>query len=122
MVMFGHLSYTSVDSVPASLSARWHQILRSDLGFTGVAVTDDMLMLQDSGLPEYADQSANAERAVSAGNDILLYDSAIDMAPPIARLTAAVQSGRISEAQIDTSVVRVLTLQREQWQRTHGAG
>ncbi|MDF2443230.1 MAG: beta-N-acetylhexosaminidase, partial [Subtercola sp.] len=122
LVMFGHLSYTSVDPEPASLSARWHEILRGELGFTGVAVTDDMLMLQDSGLPEFADQSANAVRAVSAGNDMLLYNSAIDMAPPVAAIRGAVQSGQISEKQIDQSVVRILTLQRQQWERTHPAG
>ncbi|RFA14227.1 hypothetical protein B7R22_11260 [Subtercola boreus] len=122
LVMFGHLSYTSVDPEPASLSARWHEILRDDLGFTGVAVTDDMLMLQDSGLPEFADRSANAVRAVSAGNDILLYNSAIDMSQPVAAIRAAVQSGQIGEDQIDESVVRILTLQRQQWERTHPAG
>ncbi|RFA11607.1 hypothetical protein B7R21_13015 [Subtercola boreus] len=122
LVMFGHLSYTSVDPEPASLSARWHEILRHDLGFTGVAVTDDMLMLQDSGLPEFADQAANAVRAVSAGNDILLYNSAIDMSGPVGAIRAAVQSGQIGEHQIDQSVVRILTLQRQQWERTHPAG
>lgn len=121
LVMFGHLAYSSVDPEPASLSARWHEVLRSELGFTGVAVTDDMLMLQDSGLPEFADQSANAVRAVSAGNDMLLYNSAIDMAPPVAAIRAAVQSGQFSEKQIDESVVRILTLQRQQWERTHPA-
>ncbi|PPF78727.1 glycosyl hydrolase family 3 [Subtercola sp. Z020] len=121
LVMFGHLVYSGVDSAPASLSPRWHDILRNDLGFTGVAVTDDMLMLEASGLPDYADRSANAVRAVSAGNDILLYNSAIDMAPSVAAIAAAVQSGQISEAQLDRSVVRVLTLQREQWERTHPA-
>ncbi|WP_253259427.1 glycoside hydrolase family 3 N-terminal domain-containing protein [Subtercola boreus] len=122
LVMFGHLTYSSVDAAPASLSVRWHEILRGELGFTGVAVTDDMLMLQHSGLPEYADATSNAVRAVSAGNDMLLYNAAIDMAPSIAAITTAVQEGQISERQIDESVVRILTLQREQRVRTHPAG
>ncbi|TIH36320.1 glycoside hydrolase family 3 N-terminal domain-containing protein [Subtercola vilae] len=121
LVMFGHLSYSSVDTAPASLSLRWHQILRDDLHFTGVAVTDDMLMLQDSGLPQFADPSANAVAAVAAGNDLLLYDSAIDMAPPVAAIVAAVQAGTISEQQIDASATRVLQLQRVAWLRTHPA-
>ncbi|GAA0997490.1 glycoside hydrolase family 3 N-terminal domain-containing protein [Subtercola frigoramans] len=117
LVMFGHLAYTAVDSAPASLSVRWHEILRGELGFTGVAITDDMLMLQDSGDPAYSDQAANAVRAVAAGNDILLYNSAIDMAPSVAAIIAAVQSGQIDEAQIDESVVRILALQRAAWLR-----
>ncbi|QWT23828.1 glycoside hydrolase family 3 protein [Subtercola sp. PAMC28395] len=115
LVMFGHLTYAAVDSAPASLSQRWHEILRGELGFTGIAITDDMLMLQDSGDPSYSDQAANAVRAVAAGNDILLYNSAIDMAPSVAAIMAAVKSGQIAEAQIDESVVRVLSLQRAAW-------
>src|SRR5690606_29120928 len=59
MVMFGHLSFTAVDAAPATLSARWHEILREDLGFEGVIVTDDLAMLQASGLEQYADPVAN---------------------------------------------------------------
>ncbi|MEF2976631.1 glycoside hydrolase family 3 N-terminal domain-containing protein [Subtercola sp. YIM 133946] len=119
LVMFGHLVYSSVDAAPASLSARWHQVLRDQFEFTGVAVTDDMLMLQDSGQPQYADQAANAVQAVAAGNDLLLYNSAVDMAPLVAAIAAAVQSGQIPQQQIDASVVRVLTLQRAAWERSH---
>ncbi|MBC7441893.1 MAG: glycoside hydrolase family 3 protein, partial [Ramlibacter sp.] len=60
VVMFGLLTYSSVDQQPAGLSPVWHDILRSKLGFTGVTITDDMLMLQHSGRPEYADPVENA--------------------------------------------------------------
>ncbi|MCU1477036.1 MAG: glycosyl hydrolase family 3 [Subtercola sp.] len=119
LVMFGHLVYSSVDSVPASLSVRWHEMLRGQLGFTGVAVTDDMLMLEESDVPEYADRAANAVKAVTAGNDVLLYNSSIAMAPIVAAIAAAVQSGQIAVQQIDESVVRILTLQRAAWERSH---
>ncbi|GGF17164.1 glycoside hydrolase family 3 N-terminal domain-containing protein [Subtercola lobariae] len=119
LVMFGHLVYSSVDSVPASLSVRWHEMLRGQLGFTGVAVTDDMLMLEASGVPEYADRATNAVKAIAAGNDLLLYDGTIDLAPIVASVAAAVQSGQIAEEQIDESVVRILTLQRAAWERSH---
>src|SRR5690606_5636003 len=48
-VMLGHLRYTAIDAVPASLSAEWNRILRNELGFDGVIVTDDMSMLERSG-------------------------------------------------------------------------
>ena len=119
LVMFGHLAYTAVDAAPASLSAVWHSILREKLGFTGIAITDDMTMLQGSGLPEFSDPVENAVRALHAGNDILLYVLAadpsiagVDPNAVVAGLVAAVDSGRIELAQVDASVLRVLTLRR----------
>lgn len=66
MVMFGHLAYPAVDPRPASLSPVWHRILREELGFDGVAITDDMLMLRHSGAPEYANATENAIAALRA--------------------------------------------------------
>jgi beta-N-acetylhexosaminidase len=114
-VMFGHLAYTSVDGQPASLSPRWHEILRQDLGFDGLAVTDDMLMLQHTDLPEYQDPVENAVRAVVAGNDLLVYvladDASVSEVDPgvlLDGLTAAVESGRISVDMLDEAASRVL--------------
>ncbi|WP_136706966.1 glycoside hydrolase family 3 N-terminal domain-containing protein [Agromyces sp. H66] len=119
IVMTGHLAYPAVDPAPASLSAEWHRILREELGFDGVVVSDDMLMLQHNGLPEYADPGENAVRAVAAGTDLLLYvlpadpsEFGISVDGLAASVVAAVQSGRISEARLDEAVGRVLTLRR----------
>ena len=119
LVMFGHLAYTAVDSLPASLSLAWHTLLRDKLGFTGITITDDMTMLQGSGLPEFSDPVQNAISAVAAGNDLLLYvlaaDPSIDGVDPnaiVAGLMAAVTNGSISVGQIDASALRVLTLRR----------
>ncbi len=114
-VMFGHLRLTAVDAAPASLSARWHEILRSDLAFDGLAVTDDMLMLQQSGDPQYADPLSNAIAAVVAGNDLLVYVlaadpavSGVDPAELLDGLEAAVADGTIPEASVDEAVTRLL--------------
>ncbi|WP_243232639.1 glycoside hydrolase family 3 N-terminal domain-containing protein [Microbacterium sp. CIAB417] len=72
LVMTGHLRYTSVSDLPASLSPEWYAILRDDLGFEGVAVTDDLGMLLSSGDPAYADPVANAVAAIEAGADLVL--------------------------------------------------
>ena len=119
MVMFGHLAYGDVDPLPASLSPTWHAILRTELGFDGVAVTDDMIMLQNSGRAEYADPVENAIGALAAGNTMLLYvlperpaDVGVDVAALITGIAAAVDTGRIPLAVIDDDVRRLLTLRR----------
>ncbi|MFF1632946.1 glycoside hydrolase family 3 N-terminal domain-containing protein [Leifsonia sp. NPDC058248] len=119
VVMFGHLAYSAVDREPASLSAAWHRILRQQLGFDGVTITDDMRMLQDTGLPEYRDPAENAVRALAAGNTMLLFvlpadPEAAGMDPDtlIDAVVAAVGSGRITAAQIDADALELLELRR----------
>jgi beta-N-acetylhexosaminidase len=119
LVMTGHLSYPSVDAAPASVSPEWHRILREDLGFEGVVVTDDMLMLQRNGLPEFADAGSNAVRAIASGADLLLYVLPADPATVgisvdglVTAITVAVSDGRIPEARLDDAVERVLLLRR----------
>jgi beta-N-acetylhexosaminidase len=119
LVMFGHLAYSPVDAQPASLSATWHTILRDELGFTGVTVTDDMGMLEATGLPEYANADENAIRAVAAGNDLLLYVTPGDVDAMIAAVVGAVGAGRIDAAVIDDAVTRDLELRRALWLRQH---
>lgn len=115
LVMFGHLVYSSVDSAPASLSRPWHDILRDELGFEGVAVTDDLLMLEASGVPAYADRTANAIAAIDAGNDILLYNTTVDVPQLVASVAWAVRSGQLSAETVDEAALRTLELRRELW-------
>ena len=114
-VMFGHLSYPAIDAAPSSLSQKWHVILRTQLGFTGVIITDDLTMLEHSQIPDYADRANNAIAALAAGNDVLLYVPGADFDAPalVSAIASAVRSGQLSETQIDESVRRVLTLRRE---------
>jgi beta-N-acetylhexosaminidase len=120
LVMFGHLSFTAIDDAPASLSARWHNILRKDLGFDGIAITDDMLMLQDTGDPAFADAGQNAVTALAAGNTMLLYvlpaDAASVGAAPthlVDAIAAAVGDGRLTEGTINDAAHRLLVQRRE---------
>ncbi|WP_249353667.1 glycoside hydrolase family 3 N-terminal domain-containing protein [Microbacterium sp. 2FI] len=113
LVMLGHLAYTSVDSAPASLSSVWNRILRDDLGFDGVAVTDDLGMLQASGIDAYADPVANAVSALSAGNDLVLtvMFSTADTAPRIIDgIVGAVESGTLPAARLVEAAERVTML------------
>ena len=112
LVMFGHLRYTAVDAAPATLSLVWHSLLRDELGFDGIVVTDDMAMLEHSGDPAFADPAANAIAAVAAGNTLLLYVGPVNV--PVVRdaIVAAVQDGRIDEATVDDAALRLLVARR----------
>ena len=104
-VMTAHICTPEItnDSLPASLSPEIIRILREDLGFDGVVITDALGMGAIAN--EYDDATA-ATLAVKAGVDILLlphdYPAAFDA------LLSAVESGSIPEARIDESVRRVL--------------
>jgi beta-N-acetylhexosaminidase len=116
LLMFGHLSYTAVDAAPASLSARWHEIARDDLGFEGVIVTDDLGMLQSTGIPEYADPVANAVTAVAAGNDLVLaiaHSTPESAAQLTAGIVAAVSTGELPAERLQDAAERVMTLRLE---------
>lgn len=113
LLMFGHLAYTAVDDAPASLSPRWYEIARAELGFTGVTVTDDLGMLLSSGVSAYADPVANAVTALAAGSDLMLMiagstpETAERMAAGIA---AAVDSGAVPAGRLQDAAVRVMEL------------
>lgn len=116
LLMFGHLAYTSVDPAPASLSPRWHDIAREEMGFDGVIVTDDLGMLQSSGIPEYADPVRNAVSAVVAGSDLVLMiaGSTSDTAGQIVQaLMAAVDAGTLSADRLSEAATRVMLLRLE---------
>ena len=117
MVMFGHLRYAAVDQAPASLSKKWHGILRTDMGFKGITITDDMVMLQNSGEDAYKDPVQNAVMALTAGNDILLYvlnhdtgSSNIDVAVLVDGVVTAVNAGQLDARLVDEHAQKVLVL------------
>ncbi|WP_318387120.1 glycoside hydrolase family 3 N-terminal domain-containing protein, partial [Microbacterium maritypicum] len=98
LLMYGHLAYAAVDPLPASLSPRWHEIARDELGFTGVAVTDDLGMLLSSGDPAYADPVTNAVAAIAAGNDLVLMIAGSDAQTAgsmVAGIAAAAEAGTL---------------------------
>lgn len=113
VVMFGHLVYSQVDAAPASLSPAWHRILADELGFHGVTITDDLRMLQDTGLPQYQDPGENAVQAIAAGNTMVLdvIPTGSDPQVLIDAVVSAVQTGRIPPAQIDADA-RALLVRR----------
>ncbi|NJI61354.1 glycoside hydrolase family 3 protein [Microbacterium oxydans] len=116
LLMYGHLAYTAVDAAPASLSAQWHEIAREELGFDGVAVTDDLGMLLSSGNPAYADPVANGVAAIAAGNDLVLMIAGSDAQTAgkmAAGIAAAVEAGTLPKERLEEAATRVLTLRTQ---------
>lgn len=102
-ILVSHNVVTSMDpKKPASLSKEVHRVLRDELNFKGVILTDDMNM--DAVLP-YADSSNSAVAALMAGNDMVLCDNYQSQIPAVIK---AVESGKVSEEGIDDSVMRIL--------------
>ena len=112
MVMMGHLVYPAIDSErPASLSPEAYRMLREDLGFDGVAVTDDVAMAgaTGGGTPARA-----AVRAVKAGADLLIVSSPQpQQAAAYDAVLAAVEDGEIPRARIRASVERVMEVKEK---------
>ncbi len=90
-------------TMPATLSPVVGGILRNDLKFSGLVVTDALSM---SGLTIYFTQEEAAVRAVEAGADLLLKPADVDAA--FRGVRDAVHSGRLTEQRIDTSGRRIL--------------
>ncbi len=112
MIMSTHELITAYDRyMPSSLSPIMiNQVLRNDLGYQGVVITDGLYM---GALARWSIAQA-AVLAILAGNDLLLgpWDS-YEVQQMLNALQAAVASGRISKARIDLSVARILTLKIE---------
>lgn len=106
-VLVGHISLPEVtgNNTPATLSKEIVDILRNDLNFDGVAITDAMNM---GAIMDYYYNADAAVMAVEAGMDILLMPPNLEHYQ--SALVEAVESGRISESRIDESVERILSL------------
>lgn len=109
-VMVSHNIVTCMDNInPSSLSPNVHKILRENLGFDGVIMTDDLSM---QAIKDFCNGNSPAVKAVLAGNDILLTS---DFERDYKAVLSAVKSGQIKESNINESVKRVL-----QWKQNKG--
>lgn len=105
-VMVGHLIVPDIDEVPATLSYKIATgILRDELKFEGVAITDSFEM--ESIADNYSVDDA-VVMSVKAGMDMILQPK--DMVSAVNSIEQAVADGELSEDRIDESVRRILTL------------
>ncbi len=102
-VMVAHIIMACVDKTnPASLSENVHKILRDELSFDGVIMTDDLSM---SAITKYTDGDEAAVAAAKCGNDMICCT---DVETQYPALLSAVKNGDIPEEQINASVKRIL--------------
>ncbi len=109
-VMVTHELVTKVDSTkPSSLSYKIVTgILRNQLGFHGVILTDSLTM---EGIIAYYSEGQAAAMAVEAGSDLLMGASTPGgVADMINGIKQAISAGDISQQRIDDSVRRILML------------
>ena len=108
MIMTAHLSFPALDDSgnPATLSKPiLTDLLRNELGYKGVIITDALNM---QGVRDLYGDAEVAVRALEAGVDQLLMTPEMDAA--YAAVIDAVKSGRISRSDLDAKVRRVLEL------------
>src|SRR6266576_3551636 len=109
-IMVTHEIVHAIDSsIPSSLSYKVVTgILRNELGFQGVIMTDSLTM---EGINAYSTVDQAAAVAVEAGSDLLMGASTpADVASMIQGIKQAIDSGMISQQRIDDSVRRILML------------
>ena len=114
MMMVSHIKLPKIDKTgrPASLSHEvTTDILRNDMGFNGVIITDDLEM---GAISKYYGTGDAAVKAIRAGSDMVLvchtYES---QSKTIDAITEAVKNGQISEKRIDESVKRIAMLKQK---------
>ncbi|WP_376717063.1 glycoside hydrolase family 3 protein [Enterococcus pseudoavium] len=107
-IMVSHNVVQAIDGDrPASISKPVHDVIRNELGFEGVVMTDDMDM---AGLADFISQEEAGLQALQAGNDLILSSSYSSQIPFI---LDAIKKGEYSEKQLNQSVERLLIWKAE---------
>ena len=103
-VLVSHNIMTCVDEeLPASLSPAVHGLVRKNLDFDGVIMTDDLAM---DAVAAYAEDGDVAVMAIEAGNDLIITT---DYRTQIPKVLKAVETGALDQSIIDDACRRVLT-------------
>lgn len=104
-VLISHNIVSAIDpDSPASISEKVYDLLRDELSFKGVIMTDDFDM---AGLKEFTSQEEAAVKAFDSSADLILSSSYQTQIPAVIK---AVKAKKLPEAKIDQSLTRVLTL------------
>ena len=114
--MAAHLYIPALDSTPelaSTLSTKIvNDLLKVQMGFRGLVFTDALTM---KGVAKFHEPGELEVKALIAGNDILLFPSDVPIATQ--KIKAAIESGRISEAQITEKCHMVLKV--KEWSGLH---
>ena len=102
MGMTAHLVYEAFDDQPATLSPRMMRLIREEIGFDNLIMTDDISMKALRGTP-----AESTRAALDAGCDVALYCNA----PLSDRMKVAEAAGEMSEA-AQTRALRALAMRK----------
>lgn len=109
-ILFSHNVVNCIDSqYPASLSLKMHKLLRDDLGFSGVIITDDLAM---GAVKDYADSSSAATLAVNALNDLIITSDFKNMYNEV---LTNIENEKIKKSTVNQAVKRVIA-----WKYAYG--
>jgi len=102
-ILVSHNIVECIDNtMPASLSNEMNRIIREELDFNGVIITDDLMM---DGVSNFVSDEESAVMAILAGNDMVL---STDFQIQYNSVLQAVNDGRITEERLDESIERIL--------------
>lgn len=101
-VLVSHNILSKIDTVPSFISPKITDLLRKELHFKGVIMTDDLDM---AGLADFVSQEEAAFQVIVAGNDLILGSSYQTQIP---YLLKKISSGELTEERINESVRRIL--------------
>lgn len=131
MVMTAHIQFPQIETetytsildgstinLPATLSKTWiTDILRNEMGFKGVVITDS---LQMQAIASHFSMKDSAKLAINAGANILLMPIALNGSDSIEQIDSyiddivdMVKDGEIEESKIDDSCIKILTLKQK---------
>ena len=106
--MMSHLTNENLSPLPSSLSSETVGLLRNELGFEGIIITDSLKM---GAIVHHYTAADAAVKAILAGCDMLLMPNSLEVA--YEGLVNAILDGTLTEERIDESVLRILTVKYE---------
>jgi beta-N-acetylhexosaminidase len=118
MIMTAHVYNASLDTFPATLSKKiMHDILRKQLGWEGIIISDDMHM---GAISQHYGLETAIEKAINAGVDILMFSNnsrefydAKAAEKAVATVKKLLKEGKITDAQIEKSYQKIIKLKAE---------
>lgn len=126
-ILTAHVSIPAVDPAPATMSARWMSLLRRELGFEGVVISDALDMRAISG---GVGRGAGAVAALRAGVDLLcvgnpgfpdVYDNLAVVGEVRGAIVAAVEGGQLTVGRLEEATGRLDALRSWLRQAAEGA-
>lgn len=104
VVMTHHGVFSALDTeYPASMSKKWYDYLREEMGFKGLTVTDDLIM--GAVRSQYGDEEA-VITALAAGADLLMHTALSDSYVDI--IEQAITDGKVTAERVEEAALRVL--------------